>query len=132
MVSPNNDVLHILDSHFDSVSHLGESSVLVESSESGKVLLRYGGSVVRSDQGIGVSGVANNKDLNGLFSNSVDSLSLGFEDLSVVIEEVFAFHAWTSWLSTDKDCHVSVCECLFCVGSWDQLVEKGESAVLEL
>lgn len=41
-----------------------------------------------SNKSIGVSRVSDDADLDGLFSNSVESSSLSLEDFSVSLEEV--------------------------------------------
>lgn len=100
VIAPDNDVLHIFDSGFHLVSDLGDCAVLIQSSESSEVLLGDAGGIGRSNQSIGVGRVAYDEHLDGLFGDLINSLTLGFEDLGVFVQEVFALHARSSGLSS--------------------------------
>ena len=45
-----------------------------------------------ADEGVGVGGVAHHEDLNGLLGELVEGFTLGFENLDIGGEEVFALH----------------------------------------
>ena len=101
MVAPNDHVLDILNRNRELVTELRKSTVLIESSHGSEVLLWNGGSIVRSDESIGISRVANNKDLHILLGKLVKSLTLSLENLGVRIEKILAFHAGSTWHSTN-------------------------------
>merc|ERR1719230_1989554 len=108
VVTPDVDVVHILNSASSTFSDLTDSSVLVESSQSGEVSLRDGGSIVRSDESVGVGWVSNNADLASLLGHSVHSSSLSLEDLGISLKEISSFHTWTSGSSSNHNDNISI------------------------
>ena len=56
---------------------------------------------MRSDKGVSVSGVADDADLNILLGELIEGLTLGLEDLSILIQKIFAFHAGATGLGTN-------------------------------
>ena len=131
VVSPNVEVDNILNSGSSALSNLGDSSVLIESSQSGEVSLGDGRGVLGSDESVGVSGVSDNTDLASLLGNSIHSGSLGLEDLGVGLEEISSFHTGTSGSGTDHDDDISVLESDEGVGSGDDAVDAVISSVIK-
>lgn len=132
VVSPNDDVLDVFNSGLELVGELGDSSVLVQSSKGGEIFLRNGGSVVGCDEGVSVSGVSNNQNLDGFLGNVVDCLSLDLEDLGILAKKIFSFHSRASGLGTNKDGSISLIEGLFSVCSCSDLSQERESSILKL
>jgi len=87
---------------------------------------------VRGNKSIGVCRVANNEDLHILLCELIEGLTLSLENLSVLIQQIFAFHAGTTWLGTNQDSNVSLCEGLLYLGGGNDASNEGESTVLEL
>lgn len=132
MVSPNVNIVDFLNSGSSALSNLADSSVLIESSQSREVSLWDRGSVVRSDESVGVSGVSDNADLAGLLGNSVHGSSLSLEDLGVGLEEISSFHTGTSGSGTDHDDDIGILEGDEGISGGDDAVDAVISSVVEL
>lgn len=132
VVTPNNHLLHFLNLAASALSKLAHCSALVESSEGSEVSLRDRGSVVRADECISVSGVANNSDLDGLLCDLVDGLALSLENLSVSLEEVTALHTGASGTSTNKHSDISVLKSNKRISSRHNAVHASVSTVIKL
>jgi hypothetical protein len=131
VVSPNVEVDNILNSSSSALSNLADSSVLIESSQSGEVSLGDGRGVLRSDESVGVGRVSNNTDLASLLGNSVHSGSLSLEDLGVGLEEISSFHSGTSGSSTDHDDDISILESDKRISGGDDAVNAIVSSIIE-
>ena len=131
VVSPNDNVVNVVDVSAHLVGKLAVGAVLIEAGESGEVRLRDRGSVVGADECVGVCWVANNSDLDSLLRNLVDGFTLRLEDLRVGGEEISTFHSWSSWSGTDHDDDVGVLECNESIGCWDDVSDAWVCTVLQ-
>lgn len=131
VVTPDDHILDVFNGNGELVTELGESAVLIKSSQSSEVLLGDGGSIVRSDQSIGVGGVSDNQNLDILASELIEGLTLSLEDLGISGKQIFALHAGASWLSTDENGDISLSESLFDLCGGDDLRNQGESTILK-
>ena len=132
MITPDDDVVNILDGGTSLVGELADSSALIESGEGAEVLLGDGGGVVGADQSVGVGWVSNDGNLDGLLGDLVDGGTLSLENLSVGLEEVGTLHSWASGASTDENADISVLETNKRVGGGDDVLHTSVSAILEL
>jgi hypothetical protein len=87
---------------------------------------------VLTDQGVGVSGVADDDSLDITSTVVVDGLANIDENLAVVLEEVSTFHAWATGLGTNQEVVVDLFESGFKVAGADDFVKQREGAVVEL
>ena len=83
MVAPDNDVLDLVNSPTCLVCNLTDSSTLVKTGQSAKVLFGNGRSVVRADQGICICRVANDTYFHSFLRYSVEGRSLGLENFGI-------------------------------------------------
>ena len=132
VVTPNGHLLDISDLGAGLKSELGEGTVVIKAGHgsegrSGKI-----GSVVLADQGVGVSGVADDDGLDITRSVVVDSLADINEDSTVVLQQIATLHARSTRLGTNKEVVVDVLEGSGEVTGDDDLIEEGEGAVMEL
>lgn len=131
MVSPDS---HLLDGgHLRSSleSKLSESSVVVESCHCGKVFNWNIWCVALADKGVCVGWISNDNGLDITGTVIVDSFANIDKDLSVVLEQVSAFHTWSTRLGTDQEVVVDILESSGKVASDDDLVEKWEGTIME-
>jgi hypothetical protein len=131
VVSPDGHLVDGGDGVTGLESELGEGSVVVESGHGGEVGNGDIGSVVLADEGVGVGGVSDNDGLDVTRSVVVDGLADVNKDLTVVLEEVSAFHTGASGLGSDKEVVVNILEGGGEIGGDDDLVEHGEGAIVE-
>lgn len=131
VVTPDGELLDIIDMSVSFMGKLVEGSVVVQSGHGSEVLLWDVLGIVGSDQAVGVGWVTDNDDLDVSVGVVVDGSTSIDEDLSVVLEEVTSFHTWSSWLSTDEQSVVSVLETFAVLVSADNAVQKWEGAVIE-
>lgn len=132
VIAPDDQVVDVFNSALRFVSNLGESSVLVKSSQSGEVSLGQGRSVVGGDQGVCVCGVSDNENLHSLLGNLVESFSLSLEDGSICGQEIFSLHAGTSGSSSDQHGGIAILEAGLRAGVALDVGEEGESSVSKL
>ena len=132
MVSPNDHVLNFVALGTSLVSKLANGTALIESSKSSEVLLGDGGGVVRGNESVGVSGVANNANLDGLLGDLVEGGTLGLENLCVGLKEIRALHSGASRSSTNKNSDIAVLESDKGVSGGDDISDVGVCTILEL
>lgn len=131
VVSPDENVVDFLNGSSSALSDLADSSVLVKSSQSREVSLWDGGSVVRSNEGVGVGGVSNNTDFASLLGNGVHGGTLSLEDLSVSLQEISSLHAGSSGSSTNHHNDISILEAHKGVSGGDDLLDAIVGSVVE-
>ena len=110
VVSPDEDVVDIIDSAAGLVSELALGSALVKSDHCGEVLLGDRGGVGRANKSVSVGGVSDNAHLNSLLGNLIDDGTLSLENFSVGLEEISALHSWASGSSTNKNADIGILE----------------------
>lgn len=116
VVSPDEDIPDIGDSNASLFGNLVAGSVVIEASESAEVLLRDRRGTSGNNEAVGIGRVADDQDLDGFFGHFVQDLTLGREDLSVLLDQVLALHAGEAREGTNEDYIVDVSEGLFGVG----------------
>ena len=132
MVSPD---CHLLDlCHFGTSleGKLSESSVVIKSCHGSEVLYWKIFGVILANERVGVGWVSNDNGLCVTSAIVVDGLSNIDKDLSVVLEQVSALHTWTTRLGTDQEVVVDILEGSGEVRGDDDVIEKGEGAIVEL
>jgi hypothetical protein len=110
VVSPNAEVFNGWKWDLKFLGKLIDSSVVVKSGHSRKVLLWNSLGVVGEDEAVGVGWVSDDNNFNvsvGVISNG---FSLSNEDLAVIFQEVSSFHTRSSWLGADEEGVVGVLE----------------------
>jgi len=132
VVSPDGHLLDGSNGIAGLESELSEGSVVIKTGHGSEVSSRDIGSVALADKGVGVGGVSDNDSLDVTSRVVVDSLTDIDEDLAVILEEVSTFHAGTSGLGSNEEVVVNVLEGGSEVTGNDNLVEEGESAIVEL
>jgi len=132
MVAPDIDVANRFNWAFLAISNDGLSSALVKTCECGEILLWNAGSIVGSDEGVGVCGVSDDTNLYSLLGNFVKSFTLSLKDLSVGSEEITTLHTWTTGSGTDKDSNVAILETNHGINTRDDLMNCTVSTVIKL
>ena len=132
VIAPDVDVIDRLDGGARLVSQLADGSALVKAGQRAEVLLGDGGRIVRADEGIGVSWVADDAHLYRLLGHFVDGGTLRLENLGVCLKQVRAFHAGATWARTDQHTDVGVLEAYHRVSGRDYVLHAGVRAILEL
>lgn len=107
MVSKDINTLNFMDFTSSFSDYLSKCSVVVETTETGDVLLLHCGSIVAEDKGVGISRISYNNTPHIRFSNR-QSLRLLHEDFFVDLQKVFALHAWLARKSAKEDYDVSI------------------------
>jgi hypothetical protein len=102
VISPNDDILDILHSFFQLFCDLCNRSILIQSGQSGEILLWNISGIEGSDQCICVGRVSDHCDFTVGFCEIGDGFSLGFEDSAVCAEEILAFHTRAAGTSANK------------------------------
>lgn len=132
MVAPDSHLLNVGDFGTSLESELSESTVVVKACHGSEVFSRDVGCVVLANHSVGVCWVSNDDGLCITSAVIVDRLTDIDEDLTVVLKEVSAFHAWATGLSANKEVVVDVFECSFKIAGDNDVVEQWKSAVVEL
>ena len=132
MVTPDDDVVDVLNGGTGLVGDLAGSSALIKSGESGEVRLGDRGGVVGADECVGVGRVADNGDLHGLLGDGIDGSTLSLENLGVGLKEIGSFHSGASGSGSDENSDVSILEANHGVGGGDDLLDTGVGTVLKL
>ena len=128
------------DSHFLDVGHLGaglegelsEGTVVIKTGHGGERRGREIRSIVLADQSVSVGGVSDHNALDITSAVVVDSLADIDEDGAVVLEKITALHTGATRLGTDQEVVVNILESGGKIAGNHDLVEKGESAIMEL
>ena len=105
---------------------------MIETSHSSEVFSWDTWGVVLADHSVSVGGIADNNGFDSAFSIVVDCFTLVDKDLSVILEEVGTFHTRSTWLGTNREEEINIFKCNFKVARSDDVVKKGESAIVEL
>ena len=133
VVTPDDEAVNVGHLAGNLLGDLRETPVVVEAGHGHEVSSGDGGSIALGDEGVGVSGVADDNDAGVLaLTGLVEGLTLDREDLSVLLEEVTALHALSPGLSTNEASVVDALEGLLRVVGEDDIAEGGESAIAEL
>ena len=131
MVTPDGQVVDVSNLATCLESELGHGSVVVEACHSserrrGKIL-----GVVLADQRVGVSWVADNDSLDITGAVVIDGFADINKDFSVILEQVSAFHAWTTGLGTNQEVVVDILHSNREVASDYDIIQQGESTVMK-
>lgn len=110
VVTPNSEVLDFVDVASSLFSNLAESSVVIQSGHGSEVFFWDVLGVVSGDHAVSVGWVSDNNNLNTSLGVVIEGLASADENLSVVLEEVSSFHAWSSWLGSDEESVVNILE----------------------
>ena len=132
VVAPDGKILNVGNLGAGLEGELGDCSVVVETGHGREGAHWEVLSVVLTDQGVGVSGVADDDSLDITSTVVVDGLANIDENLAVVLEEVSTFHAWATGLGTNQEVVVDLFESGFKVAGADDFVKQREGAVVEL
>lgn len=132
MVTPDDNVFDSLKRCSSLLADLRNSSHLIETSHGCEILLRDGWCIGRSNQGVGVSGIANNKDFDGFLGNSVEGRSLNLEDFSIRFEKIGSLHAGASGSCTDQNSDINILEALERTDARDNAGNSAVSRIVEL
>ena len=110
MVSPDGHLLDLCHFGASLERKLSESSVVVKSRHGSEVFTWKIFRVILTNERVGVGWVSNDNGLCITGTVVVDSFANIDEDLSVVLEQVSAFHTWSTWLSTNQEVIVDILE----------------------
>lgn len=132
VVAPDGKILNVGNLGAGLEGELGDCSVVVETGHSRKGAHWEVLSVVLTDQGVCVSGVADNDSFDITSTMVVDGLANIDENLAVVFEEVSTLHAWATGLGTNQEVVVDLFESGFKVTGADYFVKQREGTVVEL
>ena len=105
---------------------------MIETSHSSEVFSWDAWGVVLADHSVSVGGIADNNGFDSAFSIVVDCFTLVDKDLSVILEEVGTFHTRSAGLGTNQEVEINFFKRNFKVAGNDDVVKKGESAIVEL
>ncbi|GMR58945.1 hypothetical protein PMAYCL1PPCAC_29140 [Pristionchus mayeri] len=130
VISPDDHILHV--AHRDSrlECHLCGGAIVIESGHGGEIARgNLPCCVLRTDEGIRVSGVANDDHLGGGLGEVGQSLSLRLEDAHVGSEQILSLHSFLSRHSSDEESVVDVGEGILLISDCLHSGEIGEGAV---
>ena len=105
---------------------------MVESGHGGEVLSWEVWGVSLADQGVGVGWVADDNGFGIAGAVVIDGLADIDKDLAVVLQKVATLHSWSARLGSNQEVVVDVLESCAEVAGDDDIIEKWESAVMEL
>ena len=105
---------------------------MIETSHSSEVFSWDAWGVVLANHSVSVGGVAYNDSLDSALSVVVDCFTGVDEDLTVILEEVGTFHTRSARLGTNQEVEINIFKRNFKVAGNDDVVKKGESAIVEL
>lgn len=131
MVTPDDDVVDILDGSSSLVCKLAYSSALVKSGQSSEVLLGDSGSIVRANESVGVGGVSDDTNLHSLLGHSIDGGTLSLENFGVGCKEISSLHSGTSGSGANKHTDVSILKSDCGVHGGDNVLHTSVSTILE-
>jgi hypothetical protein len=109
VISEDIDTLDLVFFGTSFVDDLRDSTIMVESGQTGDVLLLHSWSIVAQNEGICVGGIGNYHTFH-IWACIFKGMGLFQEDHLVKIEQIFSFHALLARLSSDKDDDVSTFE----------------------
>lgn len=132
VVSPNVDILDILNWHFLAFCNNALSTALIKTRQSSEILLGDAWGKVRCNKCICIGRITNNTDLDSLLGDLVKSLTLSLENLSVGAEEITTLHAGTTRFGTHEHRDINVLEADKRVSGPNDLVNEGIGTVVEL
>ena len=132
MVTPDDNTVDVLNLAVGSIGELADSSALVKSGEGGELRLRDRGCILGCDKSVGVGGVADDSHSDGFLCYSIDSLALSLENFGICLQEIGAFHAWTSRSSTDENGNVDILETNHGVRGCYDVLDARVSTISEL
>ena len=119
MISPNKDIVDVLNGNILSLSNNADGTALVETGQGSEVLLRDARGKVGSNKSVSVGGVADDTDFHGLFGDLVKGLTLSLEDLGVGSKEISTFHSGTTGSGTNEDSNINILEANESIGGGD-------------
>ena len=131
VVSPEGQILHISDLGASLECDLCNGTVLVETGHGGEVSGGEIRRVVLSNEAISVGRVSNNDGFGVASAVIIDGLANVNEDLAVVLEEIGTFHSGAARLGTNEEVVVDVLEGSGQVRCAHDIVEEGESAIVQ-
>lgn len=108
VVTPDDHVLDVSNWLSGADSNLASGTVVVKTGHSSEVLLWDVWCEVGEHVTVGVCWVRNDEYLGGWLSNFVKDLTLGFEDVFVGLEELFALHSLLTWESTNEKGNIDI------------------------
>jgi len=132
VVTPDAKLLNISYLRAGLQSQLSEGSVVIQSSHSGEVLLGDTLSVVLEDEAVSVSRVSDDNSLAGSLGVICHGFANTNKDLSIILEEVSTLHTRATGLGTNHECVINILESNAGVTGADNLIKKGESAIVQL
>jgi len=132
VVSPDGHLGDVSDLGVSLKGKLGKGTVVIETGHGSEVLSGEAGSVMLADKGVGVGGVADNDGLDITSAVVVDGLAGVNENSTVVLKEITTFHSGAAGLGTNEEVEVNILESSGQVRSNNNIVEEGESAIVEL
>ena len=110
MVSPNDDLLDIVNGASSLLGDLPEGSIVIKTGHGGKVLLRKILGMSSSNQTVGVGRVSHNQNSDISAGVLVESFSLGNEDLSIFLKEISSFLTFSSRLGSNQESSINILE----------------------
>ena len=132
VVSPDGHLLDISHGGSSLECKLSKGSVMIESSHGSEIFSWKVWSVSLANQCVCVGWVTNDNSLGITGTVVVDGFTNIDKDLSVVLKKISTLHAWATWLGSDQEVIVNILESCAEVAGDDNIVEKWESAVVEL
>jgi hypothetical protein len=131
VVTPDGDVLDDGVVRAGLARELRLGAILVEASHREEVFGRHAASGTQSDEGVGIAGITDDEDLDGLLGVTRDGFALADEDLAVDAEEILTLHAIFAGHRANEQTPVSVLEAFVEVAGGDDVGEQREGTVLK-
>ena len=131
MISPNKDIVDVLNGNILSLSNDADGTALIEAGQGSEVLLGDARGKVGSNESVSVGGVADDTDLHSLFGDLVKGLTLSLENLGVGRKKISTFHTRTTGSGTNEDSNINILETNESVGGGDNLVDEGVGTIVE-
>ncbi len=132
MVAPDDDSLDLRERRPGFLAHLSERTVVIEARHRGEPLRRQARRVALSDQRVGIRGVSHDEYAHVAARDGVERLALRRENLGVLEQQLLALHPGSARPRADQHRDVAVLERAARVVRRRNLVERAESAIVEL
>jgi len=132
MVAPDDDVLDLGGVDTSLGGQHTAHAVVVQTSHGCEILRRDVGGEMGHDQGVGVGGVTDDKNLEVRAGLLVGGLTHDLEDADVLLHQVLALHTSLAGEGAQEDGGVSSLETNLGVVGLDDLGDQGEEGVIDL
>ena len=131
VVAVDKEVANLIDRNPSLLGQLGTAAVLIQTHHGGEAISGQTLGLGCGDHDICVAGIAHHGDTGVISGDSVDRLTLGDENLAVILQKVCALHAGAAGLGPHQQTPVSVLEGHVGFAGQNHVLQQGEGAVFQ-